>query len=62
MPFLVPILVGGGILAVIAGTAAFGTSMGDQAGQGLNKGITIVGVATGVGIVIYALHKSGVKV
>jgi hypothetical protein len=62
MPFLVPILVIGGIGAAIVGTSAFGSSLGNEAGQGLNKGLTIIGIATGVGIVIYALHKSGVKV
>ena len=61
MPFLIPILVIGGVGATIWGASSFGTALGDEAGQGLNKGITIVGIATGVGIVIYALHKSGVK-
>jgi hypothetical protein len=61
MPFLIPAIVVIGGIATIWGASSAGTAIGDEAGQGLNKGITIVGIATGVGIVIYALHKSGVK-
>jgi hypothetical protein len=62
MPFLLPIFLFVGGAGLIAGSAAFGSSMGTEAGKGLNNGLTLIGVATGVGIVIYALHKSGVKV
>lgn len=58
MPIL--LLIAG--LAAIGGTTAFGYESGQEAGEGLNQGLTIVGIATGVGIIIYALHKSGHKV
>ena len=38
-----------------------GTSFGNQAGSGAKDAITIVGIAAGVGIIIYAIHKSGKK-
>lgn len=59
MPIL--LIVGG--LALLGGTiaagSAFGNSFGTQAGQGTANAITIVGIAGGVGIVIYALHAGG---
>jgi len=51
--------------AVIGGSWWFaadaGTSFGNQAGSGAKDAITIVGIAAGVGIIIYAIHKSGKK-
>lgn len=56
MPLLIPIA----ILA-LAGTYSFsssaGTSFGTAAGNGIGDAVTIVGIAAGVGIIFYALHK-----
>jgi hypothetical protein len=59
MPLL---LIGALGVAAIGGSALFSYEAGQEAGQGLNKALTIIGVATGVGIVIYAMSKSGVKI
>ena len=56
------IFMGALAVAAIGGSAIFSYEAGQEAGAGLNKAITVVGVATGVGIVIYALAKSGYKV
>jgi hypothetical protein len=58
MPLL---LIGGLAVAAIGGSALFSYEAGQQTGAGLNQALTIIGVATGVGIVIYAMSKSGVK-
>jgi len=61
-----PYLIGGGIF-VLAGIGAWafsssaGTAAGTQAGSGLKDGLTIIGIASAVGIIIYAVHKSGGK-
>jgi hypothetical protein len=59
MPLLLIAALG---VAAIGGTAIFGYEAGQETGEGINKALTIVGVATGVGIVIYALSKSGHKI
>jgi hypothetical protein len=59
MPFLIPVLA----VAAIGGTWWFGSSAGTAAGTAAGKGLgdaaTIIGIAAGVGIIIYAVHKSG---
>lgn len=61
MPFLIPAL----LLAGVGGTWFFsskaGTAAGTAAGQGAGDALVIVGIAAGVGIIIYAVHKSGGK-
>ena len=59
MPFLIPVLA----IAGIGGAWWFGSSAGEAAGTAAGKGIgdaaTIIGIAAGVGIIIYAVHRSG---
>lgn len=51
------------LVAGIGGTWFFssraGTAAGTAAGQGVGDAAVIVGIAAGVGIIIYAVHKSG---
>ena len=55
----------GGALAAIGGTWAFsssaGNALGTAAGNGIGDAAVIVGIAAGVGILIYTVHKSGGK-
>jgi hypothetical protein len=62
MPLLIPAIVVIGGLAAISGISFFGYEAGQQTGTGISNGLTIIGIATGVGIVIYALAKSGKKI
>lgn len=60
MPLLIPIVIGA---AAIGGTWFFsssaGTAAGTAAGSGIGDAAVIVGIAAGVGLIIYAVHKSG---
>lgn len=60
MWILIPII-GTGLLGV--GAWAFSSSAGQATGQAAGSGIgdaaVIVGIAAGVGIIIYSVHKSG---
>jgi hypothetical protein len=62
MPFLefLPWLIGGTVAtgAVVYAKSA-GDSTGAAAGAGIGDAATIIGIAAGVGIIIYAVHKSG---
>ena len=53
------LIIGG--LALIGGGIAAGSSFGNTAGQGASNAITIVGIAGGVAIVLYAVHSGGGK-
>jgi hypothetical protein len=61
MPWLYPALLVAGVLGVGAFASSSGSSFGQTAGQGASDAIVIVGIATGVAILIYAVHKSGGK-
>ena len=59
MPFLIPLLLIGA--AGVGGVWWFGSSAGQAAGQGVGDAATIIGIAAGVGIIIYAVHVTGKK-
>jgi hypothetical protein len=63
MPLLIPIAIAA---AAVGGTWFFSSSAGSAAGTAAGSGIgdaaVILGIAAGVGIIIYAVHKSGRKV
>lgn len=58
MPLLIPLALIG-LLGV--GTYSFSSSAGEAAGTaagtGIGNAVTIVGIAAGVGIIIYAVHQ-----
>ncbi len=47
--------------AGLVGAWSLGQSTGDSLGNSMKDAITIIGIATGVGIIIYAVHLSGGK-
>jgi len=56
-----PLLIIGSLIGVGMFSSSSGSSFGQTAGQGASDAIVIVGIAAGVGILIYAVHKSGGK-
>jgi len=54
MPFIVIGIAG---LAAIGGAIAAGNAAGTAAGQGVGNALTIVGIAAGVGIILYSMNK-----
>jgi hypothetical protein len=61
MPFLYPILAIAGVGGVWWFSSSSGSAAGTEAGKGISDAVVIVGIATGVAILIYAVHKSGGK-
>jgi hypothetical protein len=61
MPLIYPALLIAGIGGVWWFSSSSGTAAGTAAGQGISDAVVIVGIATGVAILIYAVHKSGGK-
>ena len=55
MPLLLPAI----LIAGIGGAWWFSSSAGTAAGNGIGDAATIVGIAVGVGIIIYAVHVTG---
>lgn len=57
-----PIFLAIAAASAIGGTWFFsssaGTAAGTEAGKGIADAVTIVGIAAGVGIIIYAIHKT----
>ena len=59
MPLLIPALLLAGIGGAWWFSSSAGSSAGTAAGSGIGDAAVIVGIAAGVGIIIYAVHKSG---
>jgi hypothetical protein len=45
--------------AAVVGALYLGETAGPGAGQGLNNGLTIIAVAGGIALIIYALNADG---
>jgi len=56
--FLIPALAAG-VGGVWWFSSSAGQATGQAAGAGIGDAAVIVGIAAGVGIIIYAVHKSG---
>ena len=61
MVFLIPALLVAGIGGTWFFSSSAGTAAGTAAGKGASDALVIVGIAAGVGIVIYAVHATGKK-
>jgi hypothetical protein len=59
MPLLIPALLIAGIGGTWWFSSSAGSAAGTAAGTGIGDAAVIVGIAAGVAIVIYAVHKSG---